>query len=321
MITISERLIFYEKLEKLISAGNSLDQALGLCSRGKSSTELNQSIRIILKGLKKNQKLDVALKMVTSLPKQERVLLAAGHQSGKFPTVSKKLIFYLESLLKLKKAFIAAILPNFALIQLAALVLPTINVIATGGSAQAVLSKTIILLAILNTFVYLGYKNSNAIFSTFASLFLKIPIISSAFINYEQFKFYLIYSQFVSAGLPFNESFSTALSILSETPLKKEFKNALYQVKDGKTIFPALYRSKYISNDNINQWEIAYETGQEDISLEKLSMRCLDELLSKLKLISFIIQKVVFGAVFVTIFFTAKGLMDSQIDFLDSIGE
>lgn len=318
MIPMKQRLVFYEKLERLTSSGNTLDKSLKLCAKGQKG-ELLSTIERVLAGINSNQEIDKIIKKISTIPFQERALLIAGFRSGKLPKTLLKMCHYLEALIELKSKFLSTVVPNLLLFQFALLIMPTIQAMANNSSPLQLAMNIIQYLAIVNSMLFICYLKIDLILKLVSSLILKIPVIGAILINYELYKFSLIYAQCVDAGLPVQHCFQAGIASLLPTPLKKEIHQASLMAAKGLSFFDFLYKSTYIPFESVNQWEIGHQSGKEDKALEDLSKRSLKESLSKLGLLSYILQKVILVIVAITIFLSLKSMVTGQFEQIDEI--
>jgi type II secretory pathway component PulF len=197
--------------------------------------------------------------------------------------------------------------------------MPTIQAIASNSSPMAIASFILQYLALFNAIVFIIYLKSNLVLKFLSPILLKIPVISSILKNYEIYKFALIYSQCVDAGLPVAQSFKASLKSLFPTPLKHDFENAAILASDGLSFFETLYNSSHIPFESVNQWEIGHQSGKEEQALEALSSRSLKDTLNQLGILSWLLQKAILAVVALTIFLTMKSMIGERFNMLDDL--
>ncbi len=306
MISLKQRSIFYENLKRQLSAGYPIIKALYKSYSLSAPRKLKIEIKKIIYLLEQNHPFNEAIKGCTFLPPEEKVLLGVAFANGTITETLEELIYYLHKILALKRQVIISLLPSLVTANLALTILPLIRYHFFN---QPIPATPFFAIMGLNGFVLISYFFSRPIMSLTARVLIYLPLVRTILIKFNLFKFFLLLYEANKAGIPITQGLDMAKEVITLPSLSPCIKETLNMAHQHQNIFSPLYRCPLVDNSDIHQWEVAHESGTADEALQDLSQRNLQEGVTKLKLLSFIIQKIILIAITILIFYSLQDLL------------
>lgn len=326
--------VFTEELYSFLSSGIELKVALGLMKEKTDDKDISKLIDKVLSDLSNGKSFYYSLNNQKIVPFSfyylESVKIA--EENNNIPYVLEKLIEYQENKEADKDSVSQALtypaivlaVSSFVLVYLMTSVVPKIVAMFDTNNQELpritsiVISiseyltanyiyLTVSLIAIIMLITFL-YKFSPKFKYLIHYFFLKVPFIGSLIQNKELGRFLYLLYLLLNAKVPPNKALKLSENIIENLVLKKEFKDNLNLLKDGKSIEDAFKSSKMISKDflnfiflseyNNNMKDIAHKTSQK---LSKQSAKRVKRFIAALEPMTMIVVGSIIGVIVISI--------------------
>lgn len=316
-VSMKEFLFFNQELTALIKAGLPLVSSLEILIERKKNPTFRRALTDIKDRIKGGEALSEAFGAQEGLfPKIYSSTLASGERSGEIPTVLRRYIAYVKTLLGLRRKVISAfvypaillslsfvligilvyyVLPTFSKFyeDFGAKDLPLITEMLVGFSTFVRANVLYIIAgAAAAVFAFQFWRNTDRGRMTLDNLKLRLPFIGGVWMNYSINSFARTLSTLVSGGIPLVTSLEITAGAISNAVFTREIKVVAGRVKEGQSLWESLEKTGLFTDMSIEMIKVGESTGALEEMLTAVADFLDEEIDAKLSMIVSFIEPI-----------------------------
>lgn len=312
-----ELITFTDNLSVLISAGVSLDRALGILVEMNKPGKFKNVVRDILARIREGSGLGEAIAAYPSLFSRVYVgMVKAGESGGILDAVLKKLSQYLVSAQEIREYLVSAMIypailtltSGLSMVVLLTFVIPKFADIFS-GMGVALPTPTKVLLGVGNFFsaywwlvlaliglIIFAFKSANS--TERGRYFLdgvkfRLPVAGDVMIKIEVSRMSSTLGTLLSNGVPILQAMKMATEATSNTVFKGCLKTTYDDLKQGELLSASLGKIPFYPNQAVHMIGVGEETGRLDEMLIKVAEIYEKELKASIKSLTSLIEPLI----------------------------
>ena len=267
--------VAYYNLSIMLDAGLPMLKALDTNSAGLKGN-LKKTFSALAKGVSAGDSLAETMKKYPSVfAPLDVILVEAADMSGNLPQSFKLLSQWYEFRNRLKNILISGLMLPFAIIHIAAVIIPLprlilgyISIISYFFQASGILAFFYVPAGIILA-VYRLMPNAGLLRRLLDALVIRIPVLGSAIRQLAISRYCRTFNMLYTAGVPITECAQKASDVTGNAVMTNLLKGGAESAQAGKMVYEGF--SCKLPADFLNLWQIGEETGELDKTIKRLA--------------------------------------------------